>query len=335
MWALQNTTPFAAGRTWSRDINGWHQWIVAVKATYRFNDRGDVALADEQPEPVLAPEYFGEPGLSSLQYDADLVPTKPSTDIIVNGTAYAPQGQPSTEFAVGLGINGKRKILRVWGERRWERGVTGLKPSAPMPVTQVPIRYERAFGGWDRRDPDPARQRWDARNPVGRGIYRQEGDRQDQLLHQLEYLSGDPQSTGPAGFGAIDRFWSPRRELLGTYDKAWEQHRQPLLPLDWQPRCLQSAPQDQQTDKPLRGGETIELLNLVPQGRVVFSLPKVFLGFTTHIDGRKEEHRGQLSSVIIEPDLWRFQMVWNTVLLCRNEADYLDKTTIRQKRYEQ
>lgn len=61
MWALQNTTPFAAGRTWSRDINGWHQWIVAVKATYRFNDRGDIALADEQPEPVLAPEYLVSP----------------------------------------------------------------------------------------------------------------------------------------------------------------------------------------------------------------------------------------------------------------------------------
>lgn len=335
MWALNNRTPFAAGRTWSRDLNGWHQWIVAVKATYEFTEQGEIKLAEEQTEPVLAPEYFGEPGESSLKYDAELVPTKPVTDILLNGTAHAPEGKPSVEFAVGLGINGRRKILRVLGERRWEKTVMGLKPSSPRPVLQVPLCYENAFGGWDKRDPDPKRQKWDPRNPVGKGIYKQDSDKQDQPLHQIEHLEGEPHSAGPAGFGAIDRFWSPRRELNGTYDKAWQQQRQPLLPLDWQPRSLQSAPFDQQTAKPLHGGETIELLNLTPGGRVSFQLPKVFLGFTTAIDGRKEDHRAQLSSVLIEPDLFRFQMVWNTVLLCRNEADYLDYTIIRQKRYEQ
>jgi hypothetical protein len=334
MWALNNKTPFAAERSWGRDLNGWHQWIVAVKATYVIGEQEPV-LADEQTPPLLASEYIGEPGQSSLKYDADLVPLKPGTDIILNGTAHAPGGQPSVEFATGIGINGQRKVLRVLGERHWERSVMGLKPSPPRPVTQVPIVYERAFGGWDKRHPDPAKQKWDARNPVGRGIFVQDADKLGQPLHQLEYLSGDPQQTGPAGFGAIDSFWSPRREFTGTYDKAWQQNRHPLLPLDWNPRCLQCAPQDQQTEKPLRGGEVIELLNLTPEGRLQFPLPRVYLTFTTHIDGRVEEHRAQLATVIIEPDLRLLKMVWNTVLLCRNEGDYLDQTIIRQKRYEQ
>ena len=338
MWALNNRTPFAAERTWGRDQNGWHQWIVAVKATYQMDDHGELALAAEQSPPLLAPEYWGEPGQSSLKYDADLVPRKPGTDVIVNGTAYAPGGKPSTEFAVGIDVNGRRKILKVLGERHWEKGLVGLKPSPPTPVTTVALRYEHAVGGWDRHHTDPAGQKWDARNPVGRGVFAADSNKLGQPLHQLEYPSGDPQKIGPAGLGAIDSFWSPRRELAGTYDEEWQQKRHPLLPLDWQPRCLQCAPQDQQTEKPLRGGEVIELFNLAPpqyrEGHVQLQLPRVYLAFSTHIDGRVEEHRAQLSTVIIEPDQRQLKMVWTTLLLCRNEADYLDFTLIREKRYE-
>src|SRR5690606_23468518 len=121
-------------------------------------------------------------------------------------------------------------------------------------------------------------------------------------LHNFEYLDGDPATAGPAGFGAIDSFWNPRRQFCGTYDEAWQQQRHPLLPLDWDPRCLLCAPQDQQPRQPLRGGEQVELLNLTPQGVLRFELPKVYLTFTTHIDNRREEHRSQLSTVLIEPD---------------------------------
>ncbi|MBA54408.1 MAG: hypothetical protein CMK89_08140 [Pseudomonadales bacterium] len=334
MWALNNKTPFAAERTWGRDLNGWHQWIVAVKATYDILPDGELELAEEQAEPLFAPEYFGEPGLSSLQYEADLIPTKPTTDIIVNGTAYAPGGKPSTEFAVALRANGKQKALRVLGERYWEQGLTGLKPSKPQPVTAVPIRYEKAFGGWDRSNPNPAKQKWDPRNPVGSSLI-QNDEQLGKTLHQFEYLEGSPHKTGPAGFGAIDSFWSPRSQHIGTYDKAWQENRHPLLPLDWKPQSLQCAPQDQQTEKPLRGGENIELFNLTPDGQLAFQLPRVYLAFSTQIDGRTEEHRAQISSVIIEPDQRKLKLVWNSVLLCRNEGDYLEQTTIRQKRYEQ
>ena len=33
MWALRNHTPFAADRNWTRDKDGHHWWIVAIRAT--------------------------------------------------------------------------------------------------------------------------------------------------------------------------------------------------------------------------------------------------------------------------------------------------------------
>ncbi|MCP5018555.1 MAG: DUF2169 domain-containing protein [Ketobacter sp.] len=338
MWELNNKTPFAVGKSWGRDINGWHQWLVAVKGTYDISETGTLSLAEEQSPALLAPEYFGEPGQSSLKYDADVVAGKPATDILVNGTAHAPSGKASVEFAVALRINDQQKALKVLGERHWEQGIMGLKPSTPRPILSAPIRYERAFGGYDHSHPNPKKHTWDPRNPVGCGVVASALDtlsaQQGMPLHQFEYLKGDPKKAGPAGFGAVDSFWSPRRELTGTYDKAWQEQRHPLLPLDWDSRCLQCAPKDQQSEKPLRGGETIELIHLTPQGKLQFQLPRVYLAFTTYIDNRIEEHRAQLSSVIIEPDQRQLKMVWTTSLLCRNEADYLDQTIIRQKRYQ-
>ena len=63
MWALKNHTPYAAERNWTRDKRGVHQWIVAVKATFAIATDGKLSLLDEQPPPVLAPEYHGEPGM--------------------------------------------------------------------------------------------------------------------------------------------------------------------------------------------------------------------------------------------------------------------------------
>ena len=91
MWAVTNHTPYKVGRAWGRDKDGVHEWIVAVKGTFDIKPDGSLKLADEQLEPLLLPEYNGEAGVSSLRYDADLVAPKPTTDVVLNGTAYAPR----------------------------------------------------------------------------------------------------------------------------------------------------------------------------------------------------------------------------------------------------
>ncbi len=331
MWAINNRTPYKAGKTWSRDPNGVHLWIVSVKATYNITPDGQVYLAEEQLEPLIAPEYNGEPGMSSLRYDADLVAPKPTTDILLNGSAYAPGGQPSTDFAVCMRVGPISKALRVRGDRTWSDGPLGGGPSSAQPVTRVPITYERAYGGYEHSAPDLRQHRLDPRNPVGCGLFAPATRRDGQALPNFEYPSGNLEMDGPAGFGPIDGHWSPRRELAGTYNDAWRAKRLPLLPADWDPLCLMCAPADQRPANPLWGGEPIELTNLSVGGKLRFTLPRVQLTFTTRIHKRLLEHRGRLSSVIFEPDHPRVLMVWTTCLPCRNDGDYLEETIVREK----
>jgi hypothetical protein len=337
MWAIDNRTPYKADSTWGRDRDGVHEWIVAVKGTFDIKPDGQLELADEQLEPLLAPEYNGEDGMSSLRYDADLVAPKPTTDVLINGTAYAPNGRPSTEFLASARVGSVEKTIRVVGNRVWKQSAFSSKPSSAEPVTEIPIIYERAYGGFDQTDPDPKNQYMDARNPVGCGAAAKSDHRIGQPVPNFEYPSGSLEKAGPAGFGAIDSFWSPRRELNGTYDKAWEEKRRPLLPEDWDPRSLLCSPEDQRPDSDLRGGELVGLTNLTPGGMLRFALPKVYLTFSTRFDTgrgtRTEEHRGQLATVIVEPDYPRVIMVWSTSLTCRTDVDYLEETVVNEKPY--
>jgi hypothetical protein len=333
MWAITNRTPYKVGKTWGRDKDGVHEWIVAVKGTFAIKPDGSLELAEEQLDPLLVPEYNGEVGVSSLRYDADLVALKPTTDIVLNGTAYAPKGRPSTNFLVSVRVTRIEKVIRVVGNRRWKRGLFGLKASRSEPITKLPIIYEHAYGGYDQTDPDPKKHRMDTRNPVGCGVTAKSNHRLGQPLPNFQYPKGSIEKAGPAGFGAIDSHWSPRRELVGTYDKAWQQNRLPLLPVDWDPRSLLCSPVDQRPDTYLRGGELVELINLTPDGKLSFALPKIYLTFSTRIDGRTEEHRSRLSTVIIEPDHPRVIMVWLSSLACRTDVDYLDETIVREKEY--
>jgi hypothetical protein len=327
MWSVSNDTPFAAERAWGRDKDGIPEWYVAVRGTFAISPDGAVTIADLQAPPLQVMEYHGEDGSSSIRYDVDVGAPKPTTDIVINGTAYAPMGRPSQEFLVSASVGPVKKVIKVVGNRTWEKGVFGLVRSAAQPVTKVPLVYERAYGGFDRSDPDPGKQKMDTRNPVGCGIVAQEG----QSLPNFEYPSGRLDKAGPAGFGALATFWSPRRELMGTYDEAWRANRNPRLPEDWDPRSLLCSPADQRPEKHLRGGELVELENLTPAGRLSFALPKVSLRFRTRIDGRTVEHPGQLATVIIEPDHPRVILVWRSSLVVRTDGDYLDETIVSEK----
>src|SRR5262245_27279873 len=117
MWAVTNQTQFKVNSTWGRSKEGVHEWIVAVKGTFDIREDGKVTLADEQIAPLLLPEYTGEAGGSSLKYDADLVSLKPTTDVVLNATAYAPYGRPSADFLVEARIDRIHKAIRVVGTR--------------------------------------------------------------------------------------------------------------------------------------------------------------------------------------------------------------------------
>lgn len=332
MLALQNRTPYTAERAFVRDKRGANYWVVAVKATYTFSAPGNLELAERQLPPVLAPEHWADPGTSSLRYESDLGLMKPSTDVLINGSAHAPRERAASEVQVRLRVDRVAKTLDVVGPRTFRRD----RMSDPLPFKQLPLRYEAAFGGIDRTSKDPREHLADMRNPVGVGFATQSAHLDGTRAPSVCYARSDPARGGPAGFSAIASHWSPRRELGGTYDDAWNSTQRPLLPLDWREESLLSSPADQRVDRYLVGGEPVELINMSPEGRLLFSLPKVYLTFSTYFGSKIQEHRSRLVTVIIEPDDRRVLMVWRTALeVPLRQIDYLDKTVIRQKPYLQ
>lgn len=327
MWALTNNTPYAADRAFVRDRDGAEIWIVAVRATFDILPNGKVELAKEQIPVALAPEWTGEPGKSSMRWDSDLVRTKPGTDVILNAEAHAPGGKPVTRVEVGFGIGTFTKQLVVHGDREYRAGLLGTHLTDAKPFLTMPIRYERAHGGQLVDDKSGQLKKQVAANPIGCGMRRQAGDKHPNVEHPSG-LFGDSR---PAGFGAIPPHWHPRVGLAGTYDKKWEETRQPLLPEDFDDNHFHCAPEDQRAPGHLKGGEPVVLANLSSEPLIRFSLPKVRLGFRTSIDGGSVHHRANLYTVILEPSERRLVMVWQTALPCHHTLYTLKRTTVFEK----
>lgn len=329
MWTLDNGTPFAAERTWTRDRDGRHQWIVGVKATYSIQDGGTLALADEQLPVLVEPEYWGEPGQSSLRYEADLTLAKPGTDLIVNASAHAPGGRPVQEVVVELSVADVRKQLLVRGASTFRYGAAGAQASAPEFFVTRPVIYEHAYGGSDLAAADPREQYVDPRNPVGKGAAARPEHLHGQPAPCIFYPRGAPQSVGPAGFGAIASHWSPRRELAGTYDEHWARTRQPLLPRDYDPAQLLCSPVDQRPRERLRGGEIITLVNLSPEGALSLRLPRVDIRGHARIRGQTVAQSFELVTVIIDARARRLLMSWQSALSVRTaDVDYLTRARV-------
>lgn len=336
MWLVVNRTPYAAERSWIQDKDANKIWIVAVKATFDILSDGTTRLADQQLPVLRMGQPHGEPGRSSLAYEADLLWLKSGTDVLVLGSARSPRGYTVDTLDVRLRLGPIDKTLRVFGDRHWKRGIAGTTISKPAPFESMPIVYERAFGGWDRSAPDPADHRLDLRNPVGTGfLCRSEGAlgiKLPNVEHPGRLINSWDDKPEPAGLNAIDCAWSPRRELAGTYDEAWRANRFPLWAEDYDPRYAQCAPADQQMQGFLRGGEHVAVENLSSDGPLSFTLPRIYPFFQTRFGSERIEHRSQLCTVVVEPEYRRVAMTWQTSLVCNHRVDELDMTVVSEKR---
>ena len=305
MWAIENTTRFEADRSFVRDVNGAEIFLVAVRATFDFDKKGNLKIADEQIPVANAPVWLGKPGASSLRWDTDLQRTKLGTDVILNGSAYAPYGQPAEMVETSMKVGPIQKKLEVTGDRIQKGHAFESKP-----FTRMPIVYERALGG-ESSD----------HNPIGVGLSGGQSQR-------FPNVAGGGKV---AGYGALSCSWKPRRDFAGTYDSRWERKRKPLLPEDFNDRYYYAAPADQQVPGFLKGGERVELTNLTPEGQVRFKLPRLRFGCTTFIDGGRTHHRTDLHSVIIEPDERKLVMVWHSQLPCHHTIYTLKKCVVFEK----
>jgi hypothetical protein len=327
MLQLKNPTGLAATMFLSPDPDGVDTLYAVVKGTFALGGAldaaGEPALMPEQVPVTLGPEHWGDPATSSFKTASDICLLKPGTDVLLVGHAHAPYGHPTTWMDVAMVVGPVRKFVRVFGDRVWVHGAAGWEPSAPGPFTQMPLVWERAFGGREVVDGVPHEE---PRNPVGAGFRapRGPGPAEGFPLPNLEDPTRPVTSWAlgptPACLAPICAHWMPRRRWAGTYDAQWQQRRAPYLPTDFDPRFFQLAPPDQIVPGYLNGGETVELYGVSPAGPIRGALPRVRVDVSFVVDGAEQPRQAALDTVLLEPDAGRMQLVWRAALPCDKKA---------------
>src|SRR5690606_35590633 len=120
--------------------------------------------------------------------------------------------RPTTTAAVTVRIGAASQGRAIFGDRVMDRG----GPSPPAIFAEMPLRWERSFGG-------PGIPQ----NPLGCGVAAIEGAAGKRVpLPNIEdpraLISGPGSRPSPVGFAPIHPNWRPRADLVGTYDALWQ-----------------------------------------------------------------------------------------------------------------
>jgi hypothetical protein len=311
-----------AGYTMGMEPSGRELLVAVVKGTFHLpGESGSATRLHEQQMPlVMADTFTGEPGFSAPYHEVDFAPRKRRCDVLLQGSAYAPQGRPSQRVPVGIRIGDWSKSFAVVGDRHWQASFGSISSSEPAPFIAKRISYDCAYGGVETRDQNTAGQEAYMRNPVGKGFHRQlKSDFADgcplpnteELNRAVDRPDGE---FAPMAFGPVGRGWMPRIRHAGTYDQNWLDNVFPFLPADFDDGYYQAAPDDQQINYP-QGGEEVVLVNLSPAGRLSFNLPLVqvpivFFG----VKGPHHETMAALDTIAIFPDDGVFTLTWRASL---------------------
>jgi hypothetical protein len=309
-------SPFAASLDPIVDKDGAEARLAVVKATFDMTPDGSLRVADKQQPVRLNDEYVGEQGRSSVRYESDGAFYKPGTDVVVVGSVFSPGGRPAPRVNASIEIGPARREVAVLGDRTWECGVLGVSMTAPKPFTEMPICWERSFGGVDPFSSSSGSQTSEARNPIGTGFRTtKSSDALDGLaLPNFEdpghLISSWDQKPPPAGLGYVGRSWMSRITHAGTFDEDWRRNRMPILPKDFDYRFFMGAAPGLALPSFLRGGESVRLINLTRLGQETFRIPAVNVWCQGVAKRRRFEEPANLDTIEIDTNDRRIVLTW-------------------------
>lgn len=346
-----NLTPFEGGMFLVPDPEGATSLVVVAKATYRIqpgrapraaHESLGLALADEQEAICAAPVHSGEPGASSLRRESEVVIEKANADVVLLGHAH-PERARDTSVDVTLRVGPLRKTVRAYGARFYRRGIGAPSISSPQPLDRVALSFERAFGGWDRRDEDPSKHRCDPRNPVGAGFVHLTPAQGPAMFAGLDGLVlpslEDPahpirdvhDRPAPAAFGFVSQDWTPRRELAGTFDEAWRASRFPLAPADFSKQHHNAAPLDQQL-REIPPGAPVEVHNVSAGGPLTFELPRLALEAVALVDRERRAASMTMDTLIIDSDAMRVHAVLRAAFRVHRQVHDIEWAKVQDRK---
>jgi hypothetical protein len=334
----------------AHDPEGKPILAVIAKRTYRLEQGRECAPAPEQPplHPADRPYAGGDPLTSSCEFESDLVPYKPFIDFVVNANAHAPGGRPVREMTVAVEVGARRKTVDVIGNRTCRHRSSGAPEwTDPEPFTQMPLRYENAYGGVDVRSREDGGGLVYPRNPLGKGYVVEDHpqainglqlpnleDPNQRLMpeslsvHEPSAWSGQPM---PAGFGWYGKAWFPRALHVGVLPEyvairdefhevslgylapgsveAFKSLKMPLL----NPRFFNGAALDLQLES-LAPGERVRLSGMDPGGDVEFLLPTRGPRVRIDIGEGPQEPEPRLHTVCISKEVGSLYLVWRAAI---------------------
>jgi hypothetical protein len=273
-----NDTPFVDGLALGMGPDRRSCLAPILKATFRMPGGADGApapVADEQLPITADDEFYKGDVTGSIRLESDAVPFKPRADVVLVGRAYAPGGKPVPVLDAGLRVGRAQQAVRVFGDRRWvfpTRLVLVPVVSDPEPFTEMPLVYERAFGGFDHKG-----RAWCAQNHVGRGFIGKktresvDGKPLPNLEDPRRPIRSWDDQPAPVGFGFYGRSWQPRAALTGR--AVDDLDAEFGLPADFDFGFYNGAHPALQVPGYLAGNEEVELRHLTPDGYRRFRLP--------------------------------------------------------------
>jgi hypothetical protein len=321
------------------------QYILAVlvKRSYKVVAGQQCQRAECDRRIIPGDVHYGDPMNSSVKFEADFVPFKVATDVVFNGSAFAPSGAPATAVTASIVVGQTRKDILVLGDRTCRHRLLGDPVfSDPEPFTSIAIEYGRAYGGTDVFS-DPSVPCVYPRNPLGRGFVVGKSKRaidnlplpniedpQDRLTAERLSIGKPldwPRQPMPQGFGWFGKAWQPRAALGGVLPAdrpvaeelrrvyaqavpaaqrdAYEQTRLP----DMDFRFFSGASQGLALPF-LDGTEEVRLVNLAPEGEVKFRLPGDRPRIGLDIGNGVEEPAVVLHTVMLRMEDRELDLVW-------------------------
>jgi len=327
------------------DDTGQMVFVVLVKRTYNLPPNKAPTLV-EKPRPLeLIDVYYddGDPQTHCVRLENETAPFKLKTDFVVIASAWAPKLKPVRHLDATVQVARHTKTIRVIGDRICEHRV-GQAPrvSDPLPFIDMPIRYERAYGGADDVSV-PGYYYMYPRNPRGCGwAFKNSKERIDGLLlpnieDPADRLTPDrivlgepenwPRQPLPQGLGWFPKIAYPRCSFVGSMPAfvgpgvLLKEEELGLVPNNQVAlaRRMKLPAYDVRFNSGaslglslpfLNGGESVRLTNLSPDGMLEFDLPEERPRMTLDFGNGINDLPVVLHTAQVRADDWQLDMIW-------------------------
>lgn len=161
---------------------------------------------------------------------------KPAGEIIIAGSAAAPERKPVRGLLVTAAVGPVRRRLAVFGNRTWRNQSAGPVFTEPAPFISIPLVPQYAYGG-EGHPENPLGIGHGAAAQLGAGLAPPLPNIED-ADNQIRTFTDQPE---PAIPGSVDLMAPSRQRYAGTYDQAWLRTQHPGFPTDVDSRLFHAA----------------------------------------------------------------------------------------------